>query len=177
VASAVGLINASVDVLRRALSSPAPMNEPRAVENPHSSQYHDRLCGPMGRYHLAVRLKRRARKRFERMSSDEQKVFIARMKERGMDVSGLAAFAKGTVDPAVITTEAREQLVQFLERVGPQMAGRMGVLQSLTLLEDKIDSSRHVGRYLAAFASGAKMIWTIVHASDGTVTLDGTHAS
>lgn len=97
------------------------------------------------------------------MSPDEQKRFIAGMKERGEDVSAFEA-------------EPREYIVQFLGKFGPHTLGPNGTLESLALLEDTTDSSKRGGRYLAAFASGAKMIWTVVHTSDGTVTLDGASA-
>jgi hypothetical protein len=94
---------------------------------------------------------------------------------REFRVRAKAAAFKGMVNPGLNAADAREQLAQFLGN--PHMLGRMGALESLTLLEDTTDSPRHVRRYLAAFAGGAKMIWTVVQGSDGTVlSIDGTNA-
>ena len=51
-----------------------------------------------------------------------------------------------------------------------------GTLESLTLLEDTTDSNKRGGRYLVAFASGTKMIWTVALSGDGGVSFDGTNA-
>jgi hypothetical protein len=72
--------------------------------------------------------------------------------------------------------DPREHLVQFLGTFGPRTLGADGTLESLTLLEDTTDSRTRGGRYLAAFASGARMIWTVGQAADGTISLDGTSA-
>jgi hypothetical protein len=125
---------------------------------------HYRDVAVPSRFHFALRLRRRFRNRFKRMSSDEQRRLIAGMKERREDVS-------------VFESDPREHLVQFLDKFGPRTLGPNGTLESLTLLEDTTDSSRRGGRYLAAFANGAKMIWTVVHASDGTISLDGAGTS
>jgi hypothetical protein len=97
------------------------------------------------------------------MSTDAQKQFIAHLKARGEDVGAFE-------------TDPREHLIQFLGRFGPRTFGPNETLESLTLLEDATDSRKRGGRYLAAFASGARMIWTVVQTSDGTISLDGTSA-
>ena len=125
---------------------------------PHAGAYHFRDTPAPVRFQLTARLKRRARYRFKRMSPDERQQFIARMKERGEDVSAFE------LDP-------REHLVRFLGTFGPRTLGPDGTLESLTLLEE----TTHGGRYLAAFASGARMIWTVGQAADGTIiSIDGT---
>jgi hypothetical protein len=108
-------------------------------------------------YHFAVRLKRRIRNRFAKMSPDEQEQFIADMKQQGSDVSA---------DP-------RENLLQFLGRFGPRTLGPMATVDSLTLIEDTTDSRKRGGRYLATFANGATMIWTVAQTSDGAIDFDG----
>lgn len=130
-------------------------NEPRA------GHFHD-VAVP-SRYHFALRLKRQYRNRFGRMSADEQKRFIAEKRERGEDVSAFE-------------TDPRERLVQFLREFGRRTFGSSGTLESLTLLEDTTDSNNGGGRYLVAFASGAKMVWTVVLSGDGGVSFDGTNA-
>jgi hypothetical protein len=166
--------------LRRVLSARLPIGEPRGLAydaaNRQTSGYHDYPGGRLARHHFAVRFKRRVRKRLERMSPDERRRFVDDMKERGMDISTLAAFATGTADPAALATAARADLVRFLGHAGPRIFGPEGTLESLTLLENTTESTRHVARYLAVFATGAKMVWTIVHTSDGSVSLDGVHA-
>jgi hypothetical protein len=125
----------------------------------HAGHYHD-VAGP-SRDHFALRLRRRHRNRFQRMSADEQKRFIAEKRERGEDVSAFE-------------TDPRERLVQFLREFGLRRFGSSGTLESLTLLEDTTDSSGRRGRYLAAFGSGTKMIWTVATSADGGVSFDGT---
>lgn len=56
---------------------------------------------------------------------------------------------------------------------GRRKFGSSETLESLTLLEDMTDSTKCGGRYLAAFASGTKMIWTVILRSDGAVSFDG----
>ena len=121
-----------------------------------AAHFHD-VTTP-SRHHFE--LKRRYRHRFKRMSSGEQKGFIGGMKEPGEDVGAFE-------------TDLREHLVRFLGWFGPRTLGPNGTLESLTLLEDTTDSNKRGGRYLAAFGSGAKMIWT-VQASEGAISLDGT---
>ena len=128
---------------------------------PHAGHFHD-VAGP-SRYHFALRLRRHYRNRFQRMSADEQRRFIAEKRERGEDVSAFE-------------TDPRERLVQFLREFGLRRFGSLGTLESLTLLEDTTDSSKRGGRYLAAFGSGTKMIWTIDFSADGGVSFDGTSA-
>jgi hypothetical protein len=127
---------------------------------PHPAHYHD--VGP-SRYHFALRLKRPYRNRFGTMSVDEQKQFIAQMRERGEDVSAFE-------------TDPRERLVRFLEDFGRRTFGSTGTLESLTLLEDTTDPTRRGGRYLAAFGGGSKMIWSVALSADGAVSFDGTSA-
>lgn len=154
-----GMLNQLLIVLAR-LAGLIRANEPRTGEG----EYHVRDVPAFPRrYHFGARLKWRARNRFKKMSPDERKQFIARMKERGEDVSAFEA------DP-------REHLVQFLRKFGPRTLDPNGTLESLTLLEDTTDSKKRGGRYLAAFGSGAQMIWTVVQAADGTIFLDGTSA-
>jgi hypothetical protein len=126
-----------------------------------AGHYHD-VAGP-SRHHFALRLRRPYRNRFQRMSAEEQKRFIAEKKERGEDVSAFE-------------TDARERLVQFLRQFGRRTFGSSGTLESLTLLEDTTDSNKWGGRYLVAFASGTKMIWTVALSGDGRVSFDGTNA-
>ena len=128
---------------------------------PQAGHYHD-VAVP-SRYHFALRLRRQYRNRFQRMSVDEQKRFIAEKRERGEDVSPFEA------DP-------RERLVQFLREFGRRTFGSSGTLESLTLLEDTTDSNKQGARYLVAFDSGTKMIWTVALSGDGGVSFDSTNA-
>jgi len=128
---------------------------------PQAGHYHD-VALP-SRYHFALRLRRQYPNRFQRMSADEQKRFIAEKRDRGEDVSTFA-------------TDPHERLVQFLREFGRRTLGSSGTLASLTLLEDTTDSTTRGGRYLVAFASGAKMIWTVALSVDGGVSFDGTNA-
>jgi hypothetical protein len=96
------------------------------------------------RYHFALRLRSRFRRRGE----------------------GDGAFE----------TDPRERLAQFLRDFGRRTLGSSGTLESLTLLEDTTDSNKRGGRYLAAFGSGTKMIWTVALSGDGSVSFDGTNA-
>jgi HAAS domain-containing protein len=128
---------------------------------PHGGHYHD-VAVP-SRYHFALRLRRKYRKRFQRMSTDEQERFIAETRERGEDVSAFG-------------TDPHERLVQFLREFGRRTFGSGGTLESLTLLEDTSDSSKRGGRYLAAFSTGAKMIWTVALDAEGGVSFDGSNA-
>ena len=129
---------------------------------PQAGHYHD-VAVPL-RYHFALRLRRQYRNRFQRMSADEQKRFIAGKRERGEDVSAFE-------------TDPRERLVQFLREFGRRTFGASGTLESLTLLEDTTDSNKRGGRYVVAFASGTKMIWTVALSGDGGVSFDGTNAA
>jgi hypothetical protein len=134
----------------------------RRSHQPHGVHYHD-VGGP-SRYHFALRLKRQFRNRLKRMSADEQQRFIAEKKQRGEDVSAFEA------DP-------RERLVQFLRDFGLRTLGSGGTLESLTLLEETTDAARkRGGRYLAAFGTGTRMIWTVALSADGAVSFDGTNA-
>jgi hypothetical protein len=133
----------------------------RRRHEPHAVHYHD-VAGPSC-YRFGLRLKRRLRNRFRRMSADEQQRFIGEKKARGEDVSAFE-------------TDPRERLVQFLQGFGQRTFGSSGTLESLTLLEDRTDSSKRGGRYLAAFGSGTRMIWTVALAADGAVSFDGTNA-
>ena len=126
-----------------------------------SGHYHD-VAVP-SRYHFALRLRRQYRNRFQRMSADEQKRFIAEKMDRGEDVSAFE-------------TDPRERLAQFLREFGRRTFGSSGTLESFTLLEDTTDSNKRGGRYLVAFASGTKMIWTVALSGDGGVSFDGTNA-
>jgi HAAS len=128
---------------------------------PQAGHYHD-VTVP-SRYHFALRLRRQYRNRFRRMSADEQKRFIAEKRERGEDVSAFE-------------TDPRERLIQFLREFGRRTFGSSGTLESLALLEDTTDSNKRGGRYLVAFASGTKMIWTVALSGDGGVSFDGTNA-
>jgi hypothetical protein len=151
--------------IRRMLA--AAMRRPEQV----AVEYHDR---PGLRYHFDVRVRRRCLKRFKRMSPEEQTQFIARMKEGGEDFSALAAVTNG--NPEVIAAHAREHLVRFLGDFGRRTLGSNGNLESLTLLENTYESNKHVGRYLAAFSCGTRMIWTVVYTSNAGVSLHGTSA-
>jgi hypothetical protein len=97
------------------------------------------------------------------MSADEKERFIAEKRERGEDVSAFE-------------TDPRERLVQFLRDFGLRTLGPSGTLESLTLLEDTTDARKRGGRYLAAFGSGTRMIWTVALSTDGAVSFDGTNA-
>ena len=98
------------------------------------------------------------------MSTDDKKRFIADLSERG------------ELDAAGFETDPHERLAYFLRDFGRRTFGSSGTLESLTLLEDTTDSRTRGGRYLAAFAGGARMIWTVALAADGAVDFDGTHA-
>jgi hypothetical protein len=128
---------------------------------PRAGHYHD-VAVP-ARYHFALRLKRRFRHRFQRMSADEQQRFVAGKRDRGEDVSAFE-------------TDPRERLVQFLREFGRRTFGTSGTVESLTLLEETTDSNQRGGRYLVAFASGTRMIWTVALSGDGGVSFDGTNA-
>jgi hypothetical protein len=97
------------------------------------------------------------------MSADERERFIAETRARGEDVSAFQ-------------TDPRERLVQFLRDFGRRTLGSSGTLESLTLLEDTSDSRKRGGRYLAAFGTGTKMIWTVALNAEGGVSFDGTNA-
>jgi hypothetical protein len=125
---------------------------------PHAGHYHD-VAVP-SRYRCALRFKRSYRDRWSRMSAEEQNRFIAEKRKRGDDVSAFE-------------TDPRERLVRFLGDFGRRRFGMSGTLESLTLLEDTTDSSKRGGRYLAAFGSGTKMIWTVALRADGAVSFDG----
>jgi hypothetical protein len=126
-----------------------------------AGHYHD--VSVPSRYHFALRLRRHYRNRFRRMSADERERFIAEKRDRGEDVSAFE-------------TDPRERLVQFLREFGRRTFGSSGTLESLTLLEDTSDSNKRGGRYLVAFASGTKMVWTVALSVDGAVSFDGTNA-
>jgi hypothetical protein len=128
---------------------------------PQAGRYHN-VALP-SRYHFALRLRRQYRSRFQKMSADEQKRFIAEKMDGGEDV--------GAFEP-----DPRERLVQFLREFGRRTFGSGGTLESLTLLEDTTDSNKRAGKYLVAFASGTKMIWTVALSGDGGVSFDGTNA-
>lgn len=126
---------------------------------PRAGHYHD-VSGPSV-VHFALRLRRPIRARFARMSPDEQQQFVAERRKRGEDVSAFE-------------TDPQERLVQFLREFGRRKLGSEETLESLTLLEDMTDSTKRGGRYLAAFGSGTKMIWTVTLRPDGAVSFDGT---
>jgi len=138
-------------------------NEP-LDDNDHGVAIHYHDVAAPSRYHFALRLKRRHRNRFNKMSADERQRFITQKRERGEDVS-------------IFETDPRERLVQFLREFGRRKYGSSATLESLTLLADTIDSSKRGGKYLAAFSSGTKMIWTVALDADGAVSFDGTAAS
>ncbi len=124
---------------------------------PHPAHYHD--VGP-SQYHFALRP---YRNRWGRRSVAERKQLNAQMQQRGEDVGALE-------------TDPRERLTRFLEEFGRRTFGSTGTLESLTLLEDTTDSTKRGGRYLAAFASGSKMVWTVALTANGAVSFDGTSA-
>jgi hypothetical protein len=128
-------------------------------QGPHSGHYHD-VSGPSV-VHFALRLKRPLRARFAKMSPEEQNQFVAERQKRGEDVTAFE-------------TDPQERLVQFLREFGRRKFGSGETLESITLLEDMTDSTKRGGRYLAAFGSGTKMIWTVTLRSDGAVSFDGT---
>ena len=134
-------------------------HEPHAVH--YLVHYHD--VGRPSRSHFGLRLKRRLRNRFKKISADEPQQCIAEKRERGEDVSAFE-------------TDPRKRLVQFLRDFGLRTLGAAGTLESLTLLEDTTDARKRGGRYLAAFGSGTRMIWTVALSTDGAVSFDGTDA-
>ena len=72
--------------------------------------------------------------------------------------------AAGTTEPALLAASAREQwLAALRQHLGPALS-RMGSLTSLTLLEE-----RRIRTYRTAFSGRASVLWTVVHASDGTI--------
>ena len=125
---------------------------------PNSGHYHD-VSAPSV-IHFALRLKRPFRPRFAKMSADDRTQFIAERRKRGEDV-------------AAFETDPHERLVHFLREFSRRTFGSGGTLESLTLLEDMTDSTQRGGRYLAAFGSGTKMIWTVTVGIDGGVSFDG----
>ena len=127
---------------------------------PQAGHYHD-VAVP-SRYHFALRLRRQYRNRFQRMSADAQKRFIAEKQDRSEDVGAFE-------------TDPRERLLQFLREFGRRTLVSGGTPESLTLLEDTTDSNKRGGRYLVEFASGTKMIWTVALSGDGGVSFDGTN--
>lgn len=126
-----------------------------------SASFHD-VTVP-SRYHFALRLKGAHRKRFMKMSPEKLREFIAEGRERGEDMSAFE-------------TEPRERLAHFLREFGHRHFGSDGTLESLTLLADTAGSGRREGRYLAAFGTGTKMIWTVALSADGAVSFDGFNA-
>jgi hypothetical protein len=79
-------------------------------------------------------------------------------------------------DVSALETDPRERLVQFLREFGRLTFGSSETLESLTLLEDTTDANKRGGRYLAAFAGGTRMIWTVALRGDGAISFDGTNA-
>jgi hypothetical protein len=77
---------------------------------------------------------------------------------------------------ASVDGDPRERLIQFLREFGVRRFGSTGTIESLALLEDTTDATKRGGRYLAAFGSGTKMIWTVDLRADGGVYFDGTSA-
>jgi len=132
----------------------------RPGREPHAVHYHD--VAPL-RYHFALRLKRRHRNRFKRMSADEQQRFIAEMRTRGDDVSAFE-------------TDPRERLVQFLRDFGQRTFGSSGTLESLILLEYTTDSKKRGCKYVAVFGSGTRMIWAVALGGGRVITNDGANA-
>ena len=98
------------------------------------------------------------------MTADEQRQFIAEMRNRGEDI-------------AAFESDPQQRLAEFLREFGRRQFGSSEKLESLTLLEDMTDSTKRAGRYLAAFGSGAKMIWTVTLRPDGAVSFDGTRSA
>ncbi|HVH85421.1 MAG TPA: hypothetical protein VM912_01765 [Terriglobales bacterium] len=93
----------------------------------------------------------------------------------------LQRFAVNRAEPAdssaVLETDLRERLDQFLREFG-QLRFGMGVrIESLTLLADWASVGKREGRYLAAFGTGTKMIWNVALSADGTVSFNGTIAT
>jgi hypothetical protein len=128
-------------------------------QGPNSGHYHD-VSAPSV-IHFALRLRRPFRARFAKMSADDRRQFIAERRKRGEDV-------------AAFETDPHERLAHFLREFSRRTFGSGGTLESLTLLEDMTDSTQSGGRYLAAFGSGTKMIWTVTVGRDGGVSFDGT---
>jgi hypothetical protein len=158
---AAGFANERSRMSQRLMIVLSKIGELLRAAAPTPLHYHD--VGP-ARYHFGLRVKRPYRDRFGRMSVGEQKRFTEQMRERGENVSACEA------DP-------RERLVCFLEEFGRRAFGPTGTLESLTLLEKTTDSTKRGGRYLAAFGSGSKMIWTVALSADGAVSFDGTSAA
>ena len=79
-------------------------------------------------------------------------------------------------DPAgAFDLDPRDQLARFLRTFGPRTLGPDGVLESLTVIDEGVESPTRGTRYLASFSGGARIIWT-VHATARTISMDGTHA-
>jgi hypothetical protein len=98
-------------------------------------------------------------------SSDDSRAAIADSDTNATDRLRqlILGTASGKTDSALIAG-AREQWVpELVEHVGPVLA-RMGSLTSLTLVEEK-----RVRTYRTAFAGRKNVLWTVVHASDGTI--------
>jgi len=146
-------------MLKWLLAVPSRVATSLRRQEPHSGHYHD-VSAPSV-VHFALRVKRRYRATFARMSADERKAFAAEMRSRGEDVAALEP------DP-------QERLAQFLREFGRRTFGSSEVLESLTLLEDMTDASRRGGRYLASLGSRGTMVWTVTLRPDGGVSFDGT---
>ena len=155
------MVNRLLVILTRIARLTRRNEAPAHSEHAMAVHYHD-VKAPSC-YHFGLRLKPGHRKRFKKMSADEQQLLIAEKKERGEDVSAFE-------------TDPRERLAHFLREFGRRTFGSSGTLESLTLLEDTTDSSKRGGRYLAAFSTGTKMIWTVALGADGAVSFDGTGA-
>ncbi len=146
------------NIINRLYSMLMRVATPARKKQTDATQYHD-VSAP-SRYHFALRLTRPHRKKFTELSAQALKQFIADRRERGEE---MRAFEP---DP-------RERLAHFLREFGRRTFRSGGTLESLTLLANTAGAGNRGGRYLAAFGTGTKMIWTVVLSVDGSVSFDG----
>jgi len=75
--------------------------------------------------------------------------------------------SQGKVDAALFSPGAQE-MVNFIRKLGPEFLHRAGELQSLTLLERRIDGNQRGYRYRAKFQSKT-VVWAFALTPDGKI--------
>ena len=75
--------------------------------------------------------------------------------------------AQGTADASLFSPGAQE-MVNFIRKVGPEFLQRAGDLQSLTLLERRIDGNQRGYRYRAKFQNKT-VVWAFALTLDGKI--------
>jgi len=76
--------------------------------------------------------------------------------------------AQGTADASLFSPGAQE-MVNFIRKVGPEFLQRAGDLQSLTLLERRIDGNQRGYRYRAKFQNKT-VVWAFALTLDGKIS-------